>query len=135
MNKEDKIFKLDKKEICITSTQIKRAIDLLVDENEILRDRIYELEDEIERLKNGYCELKVKCNNGECDCTNEEYDGMVESNIKLSLKIDKLNNIINEIKKLCKENKQYGTDDEGYDDAYYDYIYVKDIEEILKEGK
>ena len=42
---------------------------------------------EIERLKNGYCELKVKCNNGECDCTNEEYDGMVEGNIKLSLEL------------------------------------------------
>jgi len=51
MNKEDKIFKLDKKEICITSTQIKQAIDLLVNENEILQDRIYELKDEIEKLK------------------------------------------------------------------------------------
>lgn len=49
---------------------------------------------EIERLKNGYCELKVKCNNGECDCTNEEYDGMVESNIKLSLENDELRNIL-----------------------------------------
>ena len=49
-------------------------------------DEIYKrydkLKKENERLKNGYCELKVKCNNGECDCTNEEYDGMVQANMK-----------------------------------------------------
>ena len=43
---------------------------------------------EIERLKNGYCKLKVKCNNGECDCTNEEYDGMAQSNMKGALKLE-----------------------------------------------
>lgn len=46
---EKKTFQLDKKEICITSTQIKQAIDLLVDENEILQDRQYELEDRIDK--------------------------------------------------------------------------------------
>lgn len=49
-----------------------------------------ELKEENKRLKNGYCELKIKCNNGECDCTNEEYDGMLQTNMKLSLEIDKL---------------------------------------------
>lgn len=33
-------------------------------------------------------------NNGECDCTNEEYDGMVQCNIKLSLENDELRNIL-----------------------------------------
>ena len=51
-------------------------------------DTINNLQEENETLKNGYCELKVKCNNGECDCTNEEYDEMVESNIKLCNDLD-----------------------------------------------
>lgn len=51
-------------------------------------ETIIEQDKEIERLKNGYCELKVKCNNGECDCTNEEYDGMVQANIRGSLLLD-----------------------------------------------
>jgi dynactin complex subunit len=42
---KEKIFQLEKKEICITSSQIKQAIDLLVNENEILQE-------EIERLNN-----------------------------------------------------------------------------------
>ena len=48
---EEKPFKLNKKEICITSTQIKQAIDLLVNENEILQDRIYELEEVLDKIK------------------------------------------------------------------------------------
>ena len=39
-------------------------------------DCIVDMKKEIERLKQGYCELKEKCNKGECDCTNEEYDNM-----------------------------------------------------------
>lgn len=42
---------INKKEICITSTQIKQAIDLLVNENEILRDRLYELEEALDKIK------------------------------------------------------------------------------------
>lgn len=49
---------------------------------------------EIERLKKGYCELKEKCNKGECDCTHEEYNGMCEQNMKMDLEIERLNNII-----------------------------------------
>lgn len=49
---------------------------------------------EIERLKKGYCELKEKCNKGECDCTHEEYNGMCEQNIKMDLEIERLNSII-----------------------------------------
>lgn len=47
-------------------------------------------DNEIKRLNKGYCELKEKCNKGECDCTQEEYDSMCEENLKLSLKIDEL---------------------------------------------
>ncbi len=71
-----------------------------------LEDKVREckLKDkEIKKLKNGYCELKVKCNNGECDCTNEEYDGMIQSNIKLSLEVERLNNIINELERSLLE--------------------------------
>ena len=46
------------------------------------------LKEENKKLKNGYCELKVKCNNGECDCTNEEYDGMIQANMRISLLLD-----------------------------------------------
>ena len=45
--------------------------------------------------------------------------------------IDRLNNIIDEIKKLCDENTN-GIDDDGYDDAYYDRVYVREIEEIIE---
>lgn len=45
---------------------------------------------EIERLKKGYCPIKEKCNKGECDCTNEEYNQMCEENIKLDLEIERL---------------------------------------------
>lgn len=51
-------------------------------------DYITNLQEENERLKNGYCELKVKCNNGECDCTNEEYDSMVQANMRCSLLLE-----------------------------------------------
>ena len=53
-----------------------------------------QLREENKRLNKGYCELKEKCNNGECDCQNEEYWYMCESNMKLSLEVDRLNNII-----------------------------------------
>ena len=46
------------------------------------------MQEENEKLKNGYCELKVKCNNCECDCTNEEYEGMVQANMRGILLLD-----------------------------------------------
>ena len=96
-----------------------------------LKDCITNLQEENERLKNGYCELKVKCNNGECDCTNEEYDEMVEGNIKLSLEVDRLNNIIDELERFlkyeiyCDFNKEMT---KGYQDTL-------DKLKELKEGK
>lgn len=47
------------------------------------------IKEEIERLNKGYCELKEKCNRGDCDCTKEEYNNMCEANIKLMNRIDK----------------------------------------------
>lgn len=67
-----------------------------------VKDDIGYLLEEIERLQKGYCELKEKCNNGECDCTHEEYNSMCEANIKLENKIERLNN---DIKELLKENE------------------------------
>lgn len=52
MSKEKKIFQLEKKEICITSSQIKQAIDLLVNENEILQEEIKRLKEEYMILQN-----------------------------------------------------------------------------------
>ena len=58
---------------------------------EYLEKQNVEQKQEIERLKQGYCELKEKCNRGECDCTHEEYDGMCEANMKMYLEIERLN--------------------------------------------
>lgn len=49
-----------------------------------------EMIEEIARLNKGYCELKEKCNKGECDCTHEEYNNMCEENIKMDLEIKRL---------------------------------------------
>lgn len=66
------------------------------------------------------------------------FNEIVEDNQKLKnevvyskVEIDRLNNIIDEIKKLCDENTN-GIDDDGYDDAYYDRVYVREIEEIIE---
>lgn len=52
-------------------------------------------------------------------------------NLELIEEIDRYKNIIDEIKKLCDENTN-GIDDDGYDDAYYDRVYVREIEEIIE---
>ena len=62
----------------------------------------------------GYCELKEKCDDGLCDCTNEEYDGMVQSNIKLSLENDKLKNIIAKALNKVQYIIDYGFDYDGF---------------------
>lgn len=76
-------------------------LDLVVKSGLIqqLKLRVQELEFEIERLNKGYCPIKEKCNKGECDCTNEEYNQMCEENMKLDLEIERLNNIIDEFDK------------------------------------
>ena len=93
---------------------------------------------EIERLKNGYCELKVKCNNGECDCTNEEYDGMVEGNMKLSLEVERLNNIIEELEKMFVNDdkliKEYNIEHPERPLDNYSKYYLDKLKE-LKENK
>ena len=83
--------------------------DYLIEHDEItyMLEYIEEKDKEIERLKNGYCELKVKCNNGECDCTNEEYNGMVESNMKLSLENDELRkNVFDNLQTIKEKDKE-----------------------------
>ena len=69
---------------------LKMQVECLLSKDKPKDKMIEKLALENEKLKNGYCELKIKCNNGECDCTNEEYNGMVQANMKLSLEIDKL---------------------------------------------
>ena len=65
---------------------------------------IMELEMDIADLEKGYCELKEKCNKGECDCTHEEYNNMCEENIKMDLEIERLHSIIKEVREYIKEN-------------------------------
>lgn len=67
-------------------------------------DLIKEKDKEIERLNKGYCPIKEKCNKGECDCTNEEYNQMCEENIKLDLEIERLKGIIKEVREYIEEN-------------------------------
>ena len=63
------------------------------------------------KLRNGYCEIKEKCNKGECDCTNEEYESMAQANMKLRLLLDdyKTRNekAINCINHYATENDDY----------------------------
>ncbi len=99
-----------------------------------LNTDIFLKDKEIERLKNGYCELKEKCNNGECDCTNEEYDGMAERNMKLSLEVERLNNIIKNLDKMFEYyfigNKKY--DENTVNTIYIKYIKLKELKESVK---
>ena len=70
---------------------------------------------EIERLKQGYCPIKEKCNKGECDCTNEEYNQMCEENTKLDLEIERLKE---EYKITCEQkNKYINTLEQGLNNA------------------
>lgn len=57
-----------------------------------------------------------------------------ERNMKQE-EIERLNNIINKAIEYIKENKNEGIDDDGYSDAYYDWVYVDELLEILKESE
>ena len=76
-------------------------------DNKELREILEYKDQKIERLNKGYCELKEKCNKGECDCTHEEYNNMCEQNIKMDLEIERLNNIIIELEKFIDEEYRY----------------------------
>lgn len=83
MTKEKKIFQLNKKEICITSSQIKQAIDLLVNENEILRDEIYKYKEVLDKIKELMIEYKY---------TNiEDYSKIMEFYRKLERLLEEVN--------------------------------------------
>ena len=97
MNEEQK----EKWYKAFTREQLVERCEYLQRSCERKEDTIIDREMEIADLEKGYCELKEKCNKGECDCTHEEYNGMCEENIKMDLEIERLNN---EIKTLLKEN-------------------------------
>ena len=116
---------------------IDKLLDYITNLQEDVRvgkEIIAEYKEENERLKNGYCELKVKCNNGECDCTNEEYDGMVESNMKLSLEVDRLNNIIEELEKhLIAMSKIYEEEYKDIDTSEHYKSMLNKLKELKGE--
>lgn len=48
-----------------------------------LRLLLEKKQEEVDRLQKGYCELKEKCDKGECDCIHEEYHNLINQNMKL----------------------------------------------------
>jgi chromosome segregation ATPase len=86
------------------------------------------LQQENERLKNGYCELKVKCNNGECDCTNEEYDGMVQANMKGKLLLEDYKSRIDKARAKLKSMFDNGNEKTILDD-------LLELDSVLGENK
>lgn len=96
---------------------------------EKIRPLFEEKDKETERLKQGYCELKEKCNRGECDCTYEEYNEMCKQNMKMDLEIERLNN---DIKILLKENEIKEKVIVKYDNFIND-LY-NGLEQIIEQG-
>ena len=68
---------------------------------------IFKKDKEIERLKKGYCELKEKCNNGECDCAREEYLPIAKA------RIEYVCNLIEEDKKKDKQLSIFDLESKG----------------------
>ena len=102
MNEEQK----EKWYKAFTREQLIERCEYLQRSCERKENSIMELEMEIADLEKGYCELKEKCNKGECDCTHEEYNGMCEENIKMDLEIERLHSIIKEVReRVLNENK------------------------------
>jgi pantothenate kinase len=78
------------------------------------------------------CEDLIKEKDKEIEFHKNNERIAIDCQNKLSEEIERLNNIINEIKELCNENTN-GIDDDGYDDAYYDRVYVREIDEIIEK--
>lgn len=95
MNEKKPLVELTQEKVYINGIEI-------TDTNswEKVIDTIKELQQENERLNNGYCELKVKCNNGEIDCTHEEYEGMIQANMKGAL-------LLEDYKSRCEKAVEY----------------------------
>lgn len=89
----EKIFQIDKKEICITSSQIKQAIDLLVNENEILRDKVYKLEEQLQQKESiikevrKYIEMHTPSDIGICGNKTKRYYTLGEDSVDHILEI------------------------------------------------
>ena len=139
----------------INCPKCNQHIKILGTDYDLYKENLLKEEQEIERLKQGYCELKEKCNKGECDCTHEEYNGMCEENIKMDLEIqrlkeeyvmlqnasdeveeekdkeiERLNSIIKEVREYIKENMSY------IEKGKLEYIPSgEDILEILDKEK
>ena len=94
------------------------------------QDFVDDLSKEIEKLNKGYCPIKEKCNKGECDCTNEEYNQMCEENIKLDLEIERLKDIIKEVREYIEENcSERGNEESMW---FYRIINADNVLNILK---
>ena len=96
------------KVINISSNGIKQAIDDLVNENELLQDKVYKQEDEIQRLNNIMDELEKWLNNkykkySENFISNivDEFDIYFDSNLT---DFDKTAIIIDIVRKMDKES-------------------------------
>ena len=103
MNEEQK----EKWYKAFTREQLIERCEYLQRSCERKEDTIIDREMEIADLEKGYCELKEKCNKGECDCTHEEYNGMCEENIKMDLEIERLNKENNDLRKLYQRTYKH----------------------------
>lgn len=83
------------KVINISSNGIKQAIDDLVNENEMLQDKVHKQNDEIERLNNV---IKTK---------DEGIRAFTEDLCMTTEELDKANNIINELERYINEEYIY----------------------------
>lgn len=63
----------------------------------------------------------------------KDIKALLEYLFKLEEENNKQKEVIDKIKKELEEPDIYGVDEDGYDDAYYDKIYVRRIEELLEE--
>ena len=133
MNEEQK----EKWYKAFTREQLIERCEYLQRSCERKENSIMELEMEIADLEKGYCELKEKCNKGECDCTHEEYNNMCEENIKMDLEIERLNSIIKEVReelnKIDSATYQGDTDKKTY--YKYEQTRIQKLLEILDKEK
>jgi len=64
----------------------------------------------------------------------ETYEFYREQTLLLTEEYKNLQQRIDKAVEYIKENKNEGIDDDGYSDAYYDWIYINELLDIL-EGR
>ena len=108
--------------------------------NEVV-DYINHLQQQNQALKEAinnfhYCPYDDKC--GELyDCSKEEYQGMIESNMKLSLQLDLYKSVLDEIREYITNNKLFNfvPDEEEIFEYVSDGKVKSELLQILDKAK